>query len=119
MCSGSKDTDIIVWDVIAQRGLFRLKGHKDEVTALQFLETSASTLILSSSKDSLLKVWDTETQSCTHTLVGHRTSVWSFAVRSKRGKSLFLSFVATINRRRLNECCCSRHRVHRPHVARH
>lgn len=34
VASGSKDTDIIVWDVLGETGLFRLRGHKDQVTDL-------------------------------------------------------------------------------------
>ena len=32
LASGSKDTNIIVWDVLAESGLFRLRGHTDQVT---------------------------------------------------------------------------------------
>ena len=32
--SGSKDTDIIIWDVVGETGLYRLRGHKDQVTDL-------------------------------------------------------------------------------------
>ncbi|GAA5885783.1 hypothetical protein JCM16303_006062 [Sporobolomyces ruberrimus] len=37
LASGSKDTDIIVWDVIGEVGLFRLRGHRNEVTGLSFV----------------------------------------------------------------------------------
>lgn len=36
LASGSTDTDIIVWDAVAEAGLFRLKGHRDQVTILTF-----------------------------------------------------------------------------------
>ena len=36
MASGAKDTTIIVWDVLAQQGLFKLRGHTDQITDLQF-----------------------------------------------------------------------------------
>ena len=32
LVSGSDDTDIIVWDVLAEAGLFRLHGHTGSVT---------------------------------------------------------------------------------------
>lgn len=32
-----KDTDVIIWDVINESGLYRLKGHKDAVTQALFL----------------------------------------------------------------------------------
>ena len=31
LASGSKDCDIIIWDVIGETGLFRLRGHRDQV----------------------------------------------------------------------------------------
>lgn len=31
LASGSTDTDIIVWDAVAETGLYRLKGHRDQV----------------------------------------------------------------------------------------
>ena len=34
LASGAQDTDIIVWDVAAESGLYRLRGHQDQVTDL-------------------------------------------------------------------------------------
>ena len=34
LASGSQDTDAILWDVIAETGLFRLRAHSAEVTDL-------------------------------------------------------------------------------------
>lgn len=34
LASGAQDTDIIVWDVAAESGLCRLRGHQDQVTDL-------------------------------------------------------------------------------------
>lgn len=31
LASGSKDNDIVLWDVIGEVGLFRLRGHRDQV----------------------------------------------------------------------------------------
>lgn len=33
LASGSKDTEIIVWDVVGEAGLYSLRGHKDQVGA--------------------------------------------------------------------------------------
>lgn len=33
-----QDTDVIVWDVINESGLYRLRGHKDAVTQALFLK---------------------------------------------------------------------------------
>ena len=31
LASGSKDNDIVLWDVLGEVGLFRLRGHRDQV----------------------------------------------------------------------------------------
>lgn len=88
LASGSRDTHLIVWDVVAETGLYRLKGHKDQITCLKFIKNpddstgsnSNSDYLLSSSKDTLLKLWDLSSQFCRETLVGHRTEVWSFDI---------------------------------------
>ena len=69
LASGSRDTDIVIWDVVGEAGLFRLRGHRDQVTALAFLGPleavemgaggkagTAGTYVASSSKDGLIKV---------------------------------------------------------------
>jgi U3 small nucleolar RNA-associated protein 12 len=94
-----------MWDVVAEVGQYRLKGHKDQITQLAFIERSVtetksseeadsdevaasglsrSGYVLSSSKDTLLKLWDLSTQHCRETVVGHRTEVWSFAINGKK-----------------------------------
>ncbi|CAM9221880.1 unnamed protein product, partial [Choristocarpus tenellus] len=74
LASGAADTDIVVWDTIAESGLYRLKGHRDGVTDVSFL-VIADRLpngLASCSKDTLVKLWDLDTQSCVQTIVGHR-----------------------------------------------
>jgi U3 small nucleolar RNA-associated protein 12 len=77
LASGSKDTDIILWDVAAEAGLFRLRGHSGQVTDLAFIGT---TCLASSSKDETLRVWDLEAQHCCQTVVSHGGEVWSLDV---------------------------------------
>lgn len=103
LASGSQDTDIILWDVIAENGMFRLRGHRDQITALEFVaapsqqpseeeeaaEASTSSApvpsvthqnhLVSTSKDTLLKLWDLSTQHCISTVVAHRTQIWTLA----------------------------------------
>lgn len=33
-----QDTEVIVWDVINESGLYRLRGHKDVITQVLFLK---------------------------------------------------------------------------------
>jgi U3 small nucleolar RNA-associated protein 12 len=54
LLSGAADTDVIVWDLVAEAGLFRLRGHRDAVTGVCLLEEHSK--IVSCSKDTLLKV---------------------------------------------------------------
>lgn len=78
LASGGRDTDVIVWDVAAEAGLYRLKGHRDAVTDVVFVERGGR--LLSSSKDSHVRVWELATQHCCQTLVGHRCEVWALDV---------------------------------------
>lgn len=85
LASGSADTDVVVWDTVAESGLYRLRGHRDGVTDVVFLslhvgskETGLGRLpngLASCSKDTLVKLWDLDTQSCIQTVVGHRGEV--------------------------------------------
>ncbi|SCV71583.1 BQ2448_3171 [Microbotryum intermedium] len=108
LVSGSKDTDVILWDVIAEVGLFRLRGHRDQITGLIFVAAppqaasssseedaaereaedgqdssssrpAPSTHLLTSSKDTFIKLFDLSTQHCIETVVGHRGEAWSIA----------------------------------------
>lgn len=100
IASASLDTDIILWDLVAETGLYRLRGHRDAVTAIAFVllpsvshnsdgpsssngihvEPSASGYLLSTSKDGLLKLWDLSLQHCVETVVHGSNEIWSLAV---------------------------------------
>ncbi|KAF4672346.1 Dip2/Utp12 protein [Perkinsus chesapeaki] len=72
LCSGGADNDVIVWDVVAETGMCRLSGHKDQVTDLALLhETNAPdaslSYVVSVSKDTTCKVWSIGTQICVQT----------------------------------------------------
>lgn len=79
IASGSKDTDLAVWDIVGEAGLFRLKGHKQQITHCAFMREHGNILV-SSSTDCLVKFWDLTTQHCFRTLFGHKSEVWSFAL---------------------------------------
>jgi len=95
--SGSKDTNVILWDVVAEAGVCRFKGHKDEVTSIVFLTPPAGStasaaagaatssvaprqFLVTASKDTLVKVWDVVAQSCVQTVIGARVELWGLWV---------------------------------------
>ncbi|CAM9911372.1 unnamed protein product, partial [Phaeothamnion confervicola] len=72
LASGSADTDIVVWDTVAEAGLYRLRGHKDGVMDVAFLSAVARGLmhgLASCSKDTLVKIWDLDSQLCVQTII--------------------------------------------------
>ena len=70
MASGSNDTYIIVYDLIADTAQFKLLGHNESITKLTTIvfkhpvRGNDQTLLISGAKDGLLKFWDIEQQSC-------------------------------------------------------
>lgn len=94
LASGSRDTDIIVWDLISEVGLYKLRGHTDQITSLNFLlprgaEAEGVTTdvsetggyLLSTSKDSLIKVWDLSSRHCIETHVAQSNGeCWSLGL---------------------------------------
>eukprot|EP00931_Biecheleriopsis_adriatica_P087475 TRINITY_DN61939_c0_g1_i1.p1 TRINITY_DN61939_c0_g1~~TRINITY_DN61939_c0_g1_i1.p1 ORF type:complete len:968 (+),score=220.22 TRINITY_DN61939_c0_g1_i1:119-3022(+) len=86
LASGSNDTDIVIWDLVAESGVARLKGHVDQVTAVLFWEASAasSARLISSSKDRLIRIWSLEMQICVQAIAEHRLEVWSLALSSSQ-----------------------------------
>ena len=79
--SGGADSDIFLWDLVTLTGVCKLRGHKDAVTGVAFMQRSiGQPLVVSVSKDTLMKVWDVVTQHCIQTIVGHRCEIWSLAV---------------------------------------
>ncbi|KAL7545346.1 hypothetical protein ACHAWF_008697 [Thalassiosira exigua] len=80
LASAGADGVVILWDVIAETGLFRLLGHRGPVTGVSFLRPSGASSsgvdgLVTSGSDGLVKVWDLDGQCCVQTLTGHRGSV--------------------------------------------
>ncbi|KAF2766931.1 WD repeat-containing protein-like protein [Teratosphaeria nubilosa] len=87
LVSGSRDTHLVVWDLVGERAEFRLRGHKDQITGLALLRTRArwggdeegggvvtepdvdEKYLVSTSKDALIKLWDLESPHCVETHV--------------------------------------------------
>ena len=93
LASGARDTDIIIWDLVAEIGLFKLRGHKDQIVSLVWIPLDAAVnqddgqnvadadLILSASKDALVKMWDVSSQHCVEThLAQTNGECWAMAV---------------------------------------
>lgn len=84
LASGGKDCNIVIWDVIGEKGLFSLRGHKNSITKLAFLrnEEHQKDLIVSSSVDAVatIKFWDLQLQHCFCTVPGQASGVWSFVI---------------------------------------
>jgi WD40 repeat protein len=68
LASGGSDGAVVLWDVVAETGLYRLLGHRGGITDVAFVRTTMDALI-SCSLDCLIKVWDLEHQCCVQTIV--------------------------------------------------
>jgi U3 small nucleolar RNA-associated protein 12 len=90
LLSGSKDTQIFLWDIISETILYRYSGHKDAIIKASFYELNLENLlnndknekneknndkisnclniIISCSKDNTLKIWNKNTQECLQTI---------------------------------------------------
>lgn len=82
MATGSRDTFVVVWDPVAEVGLFRLRGHKDLVTDLRFWGDGG--VLVSAAKDATMRVWDLEAQRCVKVVVEHPHAVWCVEVVEDR-----------------------------------
>jgi U3 small nucleolar RNA-associated protein 12 len=99
LASGSRDTDIIIWDLVSETGLFKLRGHKDQIVGLCWIYPEASaenrdqeesgmdlgestgSFILSASKDATVKLWDIDSQHCLEThLAQTNGECWALGV---------------------------------------
>ena len=88
LASCSRDGSVIIWDVVAEVGLARLKGHTGPVQQIAFVveeeEQEQQQLLLSCGVDGLLMVWDLNTSHCIETHVAHRGQTTSLAVDMSR-----------------------------------
>ncbi|KAI5286608.1 hypothetical protein KEM54_006649, partial [Ascosphaera aggregata] len=95
LASGSKDTDIIIWDLIAEVGTVKLRGHTDQITSLHFLSSSTTESIaetstkpgflMSTAKDSLIKLWDLASEHCIEThVVQNNGECWTLGLSPDR-----------------------------------
>jgi U3 small nucleolar RNA-associated protein 12 len=102
LASGGFDTYVVVYDIIEGAALYKLMGHKDAVTQLEFHlfqyaktenqeenETRVShskksrqfdEMLVSASKDTSIKIWDLESQFCAQSLMEANQKVYSFVI---------------------------------------
>lgn len=89
LASGSRDTDVVLWDIVSEEGIARLRSHQDQITGLHFLNPSNAAdeetrttgeYLLSAGKDGLIKLWDLSTNFCTETHLAHRGETWALAI---------------------------------------
>ena len=73
-----QDSLIILWDVLNESGKFRLNGHTDSITQLQF--TVDDRCLVSSSKDTSVRFWDVSSHSCFYTISESISEIYGFAL---------------------------------------
>lgn len=75
LASGGSDGSVVVWDIVAETGLFRLLGHRGAITDVIFFRVEHFDGLITSSLDGLVKIWDLDGQCCTQTIASHRGEV--------------------------------------------
>jgi U3 small nucleolar RNA-associated protein 12 len=85
LASGSKDTNIFIWDIIGEAVLYKLTGHKDNITKVSFHQVKFDNLeemeiLISSSKDNTIKLWNIKNQEVLQTIADLVHKVTDFLV---------------------------------------
>ncbi|RXK35130.1 hypothetical protein M231_07605 [Tremella mesenterica] len=95
LASGGTEGEIVIWDVVGEVGLYRLKGHRGAITGLRFIPSTkgrGSGWLVSCSRDNYLKLWDLSTQHCVQTVVVGRGEVVSLdVIEEKRDRWLVVT----------------------------
>ena len=88
LASGGTEGEIVIWDVVGEVGLYRLRGHRGPITGLRFVPSPSggAGYLVSTSRDTYLKVWDLGTQHCVQTVVVGRGEVTALAVLDEAGE---------------------------------
>jgi len=87
LASGGSDGSVVLWDIVAETGIFRLLGHRGGITDINFLRIPGMDALITSSLDGLVKVWDLEAQCCTQTIASHRGEVLSATCQNIRAST--------------------------------
>lgn len=80
LASGSADCSIVLWDIVGESPICKLKGHKNEIVGLAFatLETQigSTEFLISAGKDGMVKVWDLSMNASIITIPSKSTEIW-------------------------------------------
>jgi U3 small nucleolar RNA-associated protein 12 len=83
LATGSNDGSVVLWDVVAETGLFRLLGHRGGITDIHFVNMQGTNamldLLVTTSLDGFVKVWDLKGQCCIQTIPSNKGEVWGSA----------------------------------------
>lgn len=90
LVSGSKDNDLVVWDISNECGECRLKGHIDVVNDCCFLDEEGL-FLASCSKDSFIKIWDISIQHCVETIAGQKNELVSLSLSPSHSRIAVLT----------------------------
>ena len=80
LASGGVDGAVVLWDLVAETGIFRLLGHRGAITDILFFAVTNFDGLITTSLDGLVKIWDLQGQCCTQTVASHRGEVWAGAL---------------------------------------
>ena len=84
LASGGSDGSVVLWDTVAETGIFRLLGHRGGITDIVFVHVDKVDALITSSLDGLIKVWDLDAQCCTQTIASNRGEVWTATCKNLR-----------------------------------
>ena len=86
LLSSSKDTNILVWDILSEAVLYKFNGHKDTIIKAIFYNISLDDIdgvqrvIVSCSRDNTIKIWDIKSQECIQTIANLTNKINYFVI---------------------------------------
>lgn len=85
LATGSKDTNVFIWDIVGESVLYKLAGHKDNITKVLFYKIKFENYdeietIISCSKDSTIKIWNIKSQETLQTIADLVYKVTDFII---------------------------------------
>lgn len=68
VASGSKDSRVIVWDVVSETGLLKFTEHKGIITRIRYWNCKDEQFLVTSSFDTTIRIWSIATKLNVHTI---------------------------------------------------